>query len=88
LASAPADEDFDTDDAPYRNDGSVLSLPVLVREDLCHNKQAWEQIYTSVGVKALANAVMREEIKQRLATKKCRYVNDIEWCTRVIETIL
>jgi hypothetical protein len=66
----------------------VLGSPVLVREDLCHNKAAWVQIYTDGGVKALANTVMREEIEQRLAAKNCLYVNDMEWSAHVMENIL
>jgi hypothetical protein len=77
-----------TEDPRYRGDDSILSPPVLVREDLCHNGKAWERIYTDGGVKAPANAAMRGEIEQRLAAKMCRYVNDMECCTRVMETIL
>jgi hypothetical protein len=87
------------DDRVARN-SEATQLSKLVEDDIHQNKQAWRDIYVAHGTLGLSREVMKEEIKERLKSKRVFKDKDETWATdsmdhclmstdkRVIESVL
>jgi hypothetical protein len=90
----------DINDDRVARHSEATQLSKLVKDDVHQNKQAWRDIYVAHGTLELSQEVMKEEIKERLKSKRVLKDNDEAWAVdsmdhclmstdkRIIESVL